>query len=88
MTTPSEEPTQAEIETYLDTVAELNRKIQPMLKGQGPEVQGALLAELVSTFFAGHHPVARAHCIDLWLECVAGLTTEIDKREGTERWAK
>ena len=88
MQTMSEEPTEEEINKYLSRSAELVNQIAPMLRGQGPDVQGCVLAELVSAYFAGHHPILRKKCIDLWLECVAGLMEEIDKREGTKRWAK
>jgi hypothetical protein len=50
---------------------ELCKKIGPFLHGQGPEVQGAVLAELTSMWLAGHHPgvrdtVWRAHQIVVW----------------------
>ena len=34
-------------------VESLCRKIHPILAGQPPEIQGAVLAELLATYFAG-----------------------------------
>jgi hypothetical protein len=36
-------------------------RIHHMLAGQGPEVQGAVIGELVAVFLAGHHPGLRAN---------------------------
>lgn len=35
-------------------IAELSRKIQPLLRGQDPAVQGGVLADLLSIWLAGH----------------------------------
>jgi hypothetical protein len=38
---------------------EICQKIHPLLRGIGPEIQGAVLAELTSLWLAGHHPDVR-----------------------------
>lgn len=40
--------------------------IKPMLAGLGPDVQGAILVELVSIYFAGMHPLLREQQLKLW----------------------
>lgn len=64
----------------------LSRAIQPYLKGQGPDVQGAVLADLVAIFFAGHHPDHREEAIDLWMQFVRELITQNVKESG--KWEK
>jgi hypothetical protein len=34
---------------------QLSERIRPILRGQGPEVQGAALAELLACWLAGHY---------------------------------
>jgi hypothetical protein len=40
-------------------VDELVERIRLLLRGQGPELLGAALADPVAMFFAGHHPAMR-----------------------------
>ncbi len=49
------------------------RRINPLLQGVGPEVQGAVLVDLVSRFFAGHHPAIREDMIEMWMKAMRGL---------------
>jgi hypothetical protein len=51
----------------------LSRRVQALLVGQGPEMQGAVLADLVSIYFAGHHPAIREKMIAMWLDTVRQL---------------
>jgi hypothetical protein len=51
----------------------LSLQIQPLLMGQGPDVQGAVLADLVATFFAGCHPDLREGAIEMWIETMRKL---------------
>lgn len=51
----------------------LVERIIPLLRGQGPDLQGAALADLVSMFFAGHHPAMREEMIGHWLAAMRGL---------------
>jgi len=51
----------------------LVERIKLLLRGQGPELQGAALADLVAIFFAGHHPAMREEMIGHWLTAMRGL---------------
>lgn len=64
----------------------LSRMVQPFLKGQGPEMQGAVLADLVGIYFAGHHPEHREEAIELWFQFVRELITQNVKESG--KWEK
>jgi hypothetical protein len=48
----------------------LGTLIKPMLHGHGPDVQGALLADMVSLWIAGHNPVIRAEVWANWARLV------------------
>lgn len=50
-----------------DDALNLAAEIKPFLAGHAPELQGAALAELVATFFAGHRHEIREEQITLWL---------------------
>jgi hypothetical protein len=54
-------------------------RIAAILAGRPPEAQGALLAELVATFFCGHHPAAREEMIALWIETMRDLIPVVEK---------
>jgi hypothetical protein len=54
-------------------VQALVNRINPLLRGQGPELQGGALADLVAMFFAGHHPALRHEAIELWLATMRDL---------------
>jgi hypothetical protein len=61
---------------------DLSRRIQPMLQGKGPEIQGSVLADLVAVYFAGHAPEIREECIDLWFVTMrAMIVAELHERE-------
>lgn len=59
-------PTPLEVDALVE-------RIKLLLRGQGPELQGAALADLVATFFAGHHPAMREEMIGHWIECMRDL---------------
>jgi hypothetical protein len=52
---------------------ELEHKIELLLHGRGPELQGAVLLALVAIYFAGHHPAMRDEAIELWVTAMRGL---------------
>jgi hypothetical protein len=54
-------------------VDELVDRIRLLLRGQGPDLQGAALADLVAMFFAGHHPAMREEMIGHWTDAMRGL---------------
>lgn len=60
----------------LPTLKQIDRlvaKINPHLRGKGPLLQGAVLADLVAMYFAGHHPMIREDAIGQWLQVVRNL---------------
>jgi hypothetical protein len=59
-------PTPQEVDTLV-------YRIKPFLSGQGPELQGAALADLVAMFFAGHHPGLRREMIEHWIKTMCDL---------------
>ena len=60
-------------EKRLKTIDQTLRKINPHLQGKGPEVQGAVLADLVAMYFAGHHPSIRQDAIAIWTAMMRNL---------------
>jgi len=48
----------------LDRIAEITKQCREALKRNAPEVQGAVLADLVAMFLAGHAPVLRDGVFD------------------------
>lgn len=57
----------------------LANAMRPLLAGRGPEVQGAALADLVSIFFAGHHPALREEAIEAWVQCMRDLIPDSEQ---------
>jgi hypothetical protein len=51
----------------------LAKRISELLAGQGPEVQGMALADLVAMFFAGHHPSIRNAVMMSWIATMRQL---------------
>jgi len=64
MTTPQE---------VIDVARAISNKLKPMLVGQPSELQGAVLADLLSIFIVGHHPKLRKEVLDLHIEMVHQL---------------
>jgi hypothetical protein len=80
-------------QTIPHQVEVLVHRIQPILRGRGPELQGAALADLVAMFFAGHHPALREEQITLWIECMRNLIPVNEKElfkhgDKPEGWEK
>lgn len=48
-------------------------EIKERLQGKGQFLQGAALADLVATYFAGHHPAVRDEVITIWIDAMRGL---------------
>lgn len=44
---------------------QISLKLQPMLKGHPPELQGAVLADLTAIWLAGHPPVVREEILQI-----------------------
>jgi len=47
--------------------------IRPLLAGKPPELQGAVLADLLAMFIAGHHPGLREEILTLHIAAVREL---------------
>ena len=62
--------------------------IRPLLKDHHPAVQGAVLANLVARFFAGHHPNQRAMMMTSWTKTVIKLIDLFDKEIMPNGWPK
>ena len=60
-------------------VTDLSKRIGRLLRGRGPMVQGATLADLLATFLAGHHPLLREGILDLHLDVVKDLIPLCEK---------
>jgi hypothetical protein len=61
------------------TIELLSMKIRPLLAGLSPEVQGGVLADLVSVFIAGHHPELREAMLEMHVDLVRELIPETEK---------
>lgn len=48
-------------------------RIKPLLAGLGPEAQGIVIADLLATYLAGHHPAVRDDALAVFLDCVRDL---------------
>ena len=60
-------------------ICRLSMSIRPLLAGQQPHIHGALLADLVSVFIAGHHPAEREEELTRLIELVRQLVPETEK---------
>jgi hypothetical protein len=60
-------------------------RISAILTGRDPRMQGAVLADLVSKYFAGHHPEIRENGIDVWIKAMRGLI-EVHEQEMLARF--
>jgi len=54
-------------------VNDLVNAIKQHLQGNGPELQGAALADLLAMYIAGHHPALREEVLNLHIEMVRAL---------------
>jgi len=54
-------------------VTDLVNKIKWHLRGTGPELQGAVLCDLLAMFLAGHHPTLRDDVLEIHLNTVRAL---------------
>lgn len=56
-------------------VLDIAKEIAPHLAGKPPELQGAVLAELLSMWLAGHQPAIREEMLARHIEHVRPLIT-------------
>jgi hypothetical protein len=67
-----------------DLVLRLSRRIRPLLAGHEPQIQGIVLADLVSLFIAGHHPALREEMLALHVDTVRQLIPASEKEIFTD----
>lgn len=60
-------------------IEELTARIKPMLAGYDPAAQSAVLADLLATWIAGHHPAVRAEVLRLHDQLVRDLIADNEK---------
>lgn len=56
-----------------DEALKISERIKPLLAGHGPDMQGAVLADLVSIWLAGHPAAMREIVLREWLTAVRQL---------------
>ena len=62
--------------------------IRPLLAGRTPEVQGAVLADLLAIFLAGHHPELREKLLAMHIDGVRNLIAPNEKAIFAQRGGK
>lgn len=62
-----------ETQEFVLKTDDLVRQIKPILSGQGPEAQGAVVAELAALWLAGHNPALREGVLDALIEVIDRL---------------
>lgn len=68
MTTTQAQPAidNTSAEEFARSSFDIVARIKPMLAGHDVALQGAVLADLVSLWLAGHHPAGREGVFELW----------------------
>lgn len=54
-------------------------RLKPLIAGHGPAMQGAVLADLISLWVAGHEPASREGMMDLLFDHASALVPESEK---------
>ena len=60
----------------------------PLLRGKGPDLQGAVLAHLVSTWITGHHPSWRDRVLARHVREVRDLIELNEEAQSTRKGSK
>lgn len=60
----------------------ISKTIYPLLAGNSMEVQGAVLLDLVSLYFAGHHPAWRDRAIAQWMDTMRDMIAASEEQLG------
>jgi hypothetical protein len=63
------------------------KAIRPILAGHSPDVQGAVLLELLAMYIAGHAPQLREEILALHVETVRELVPVVEHELG-DVWSK
>ena len=64
---------------YPKLVERLSKRIRPLLAGHHPQIQGAVLGDLVSLFIAGWAPAMREEELTRFIALVRDLIPETEK---------
>lgn len=59
---------------HVEKLREIEERIKPLLAGHPPELQGAVLADLISLWLAGHAPSIRKEILDGLVGLIHALT--------------
>lgn len=65
-----------------NTVMETVKKIHPMMAGKRPEIQGAIIADLLGTYLAGYPPEHRGGVVKTLLETAKDLVPITERAMG------
>lgn len=79
MNQPSIEIDDITAEDFERECLDIVTRLKPLLAGYGPALQGAVLADLVSLWVAGHEPASREGMMDLLFEHASALVPEREK---------
>ena len=63
-----------------DVALKVSEALQAELVGLDPSVQGAVLADLVSLWLAGHRPDVRSNVMRRWIDAMRDLIPESEKQ--------
>lgn len=70
-----------------ETLAEISdalvERIKPILAGQSPQVQGAVVADLTAIWLGGHHALLRTEALDVHVRAVCDLMELYAEQFGT-----
>jgi hypothetical protein len=62
-----------------ETALQIGERVKPLLAGHPPEVQGAVLADLLAIWLVGHAPALREQMLALHIEMVRELIEPNEK---------
>jgi hypothetical protein len=72
-------PTDADADAILRRAIDLAARIKPLMTGQGPDVQGAVLVELVARHLAGHAKRERSYLLALHIKSVRDMIPVVEE---------
>lgn len=76
-----------QIEAEVDAAMALMKKIEPLLQGKGPDIQGSVCLNLVAVFVAGHHPDLRDGQIEAFMAGLRALVPIVAREKfGPTGW--
>lgn len=60
-------------EDHAQRAIDITQSIKPLLRGQGPDIQGAVLLELTAFWLAGHPPQLRTAVLQMHLAALPAM---------------